>query len=44
MAKMVDVGDKDVVRREATAEGLLVLKTSTVKAIASGTIKKGDAK
>jgi len=42
MAKMVDVGDKDVVRREATAEGLLVLKTSTVKAIASGTIKKGD--
>jgi len=42
MAKMVDVGDKEVVKREATAEGLLVLKKSTVKAIAAGTIKKGD--
>lgn len=39
---MVDVGGKEVVRREATAEGSLVLKESTVRAIASGTIKKGD--
>jgi cyclic pyranopterin phosphate synthase len=42
MAKMVDVGDKEVVKREATAEGLLVLKKSTVEAVASGTVKKGD--
>ena len=42
MAGMIDVGDKAVVRREATAEGLLELKESTVQAIASGTVKKGD--
>lgn len=42
MAKMIDVGDKHVVKREATAQGSLVLKRSTVAAIASGTVKKGD--
>lgn len=42
MARMVDVGDKDVVKRTATATGRLVLKKSTLKAIVSGSIKKGD--
>ncbi len=42
MTKMVDVGDKKIVRRTATAEGTLLLKESTIKAILSGTVKKGD--
>lgn len=42
MARMVDVGDKQVVKREATAEGLLLLKRSTVEAISAGAVKKGD--
>jgi cyclic pyranopterin phosphate synthase len=42
MTKMVDIGDKDMVKRVATAEGRLVLKESTLKAIASNQIKKGD--
>ena len=39
---MVDVSDKKVVRRTATAEGILLLKKSTVEKIVSGSIKKGD--
>jgi cyclic pyranopterin phosphate synthase len=39
---MIDVGDKKVVRRTATAEGVLLLKKSTINAIRSGTVKKGD--
>ena len=42
MARMVDVGEKEFVKREATAEGLLVLKRSTVETISAGTVKKGD--
>ncbi len=42
VARMVDVSDKDVVRRVATAEGFIALKQSTVKAIARGGVKKGD--
>ena len=42
MTKMVDIGDKDIVKRVAIAEGRLVLKESTLKAIASNQIKKGD--
>ncbi len=42
MARMVDIGDKDVVRRTATAEGRIVLKTSTVQAIKERRINKGD--
>lgn len=42
MARMVDVGDKEVVRREATAEGFLVLRRSTVQSIVDGAVKKGD--
>lgn len=42
MAKMVDVGDKAVVKRVATAEGTLRLKDSTAEAVRAGRIKKGD--
>lgn len=42
MAKMVDVGGKEVVRRVATAEGTLRLKRSTVDAVARNEVKKGD--
>lgn len=42
MARMVDIGDKDVVKRTATAEGHIVLKTSTLEAIRAGRINKGD--
>ena len=40
--KMVDVGDKDLVKRVAIAKGRLILKKSTLNAIASNQIKKGD--
>ena len=39
---MVDIGKKEIVKRVATAEGALVLKRSTLKAIAQGSIRKGD--
>jgi cyclic pyranopterin phosphate synthase len=42
MAKMVDVADKDIVRRVATAQGHILLKKSTLQAIAKNRIKKGD--
>jgi cyclic pyranopterin phosphate synthase len=42
MARMVDIGDKDVVKRTATAEGHIVLKTSTLEAIRARQINKGD--
>lgn len=42
MARMVDVGDKDVVKRTATAEGRIALKKSTLKAIRENKINKGD--
>jgi len=42
MARMVDVGDKTVVRRVATAEGSLVLKDATLRAIRENRVKKGD--
>ena len=42
MAKMVDVGSKDIVRREAIACGALVLKESTINTIRKGRVKKGD--
>jgi cyclic pyranopterin phosphate synthase len=44
MVKMVDISDKDIVKRVAVAEGSLTLKPSTLKAISSGGIKKGDVK
>ena len=42
MVKMVDVSDKAVVRRTATAKGSLKLKPSTLRAVAGKMIKKGD--
>jgi cyclic pyranopterin phosphate synthase len=42
MAKMVDIGDKDIVKRVATATGRLVLRGPTLEAISSNKIKKGD--
>lgn len=41
-AAMVDVSEKAVVRREATAEGFIVLKPATLAAISSGGMPKGD--
>ncbi len=42
MTKMVDIGSKDLVRRVAVAMGSIKLKPSTVKAIRSGSVQKGD--
>ena len=42
MARMVDVGKKEVVRRVATAEGSLTLKEATAEEVRMGRIKKGD--
>jgi len=39
---MIDVSNKKVVHRVATASGRVYLKPETVKAIQNGTIKKGD--
>jgi cyclic pyranopterin phosphate synthase len=41
-AKMVDVGDKPVSRREAIAEGFIVLRGETVRAITAGAVPKGE--
>ena len=40
-ARMVDIGDKPAVDREATALGTIRLSPSTVEAIAAGDIEKG---
>ena len=39
---IVEIGAKPVIQRRATASGLLNLKASTVEAIQSKSIKKGD--
>lgn len=41
-ARMVDVGAKTIQRREATAEGAIVVQASTLRAIADGSVPKGD--
>src|SRR5690348_4332944 len=41
-ARMVDVGHKPVTAREAIAEGFVLLKPATLKAIADGTVPKGE--
>lgn len=41
-AAMVDVSEKPVVRREATAEGLIRLAPATLAAILTGGLPKGD--
>lgn len=40
--RMVDVGDKEVTRRVAVAEGRIVTSAATVRAIAEGTAPKGN--
>ncbi|MCQ3949982.1 MAG: cyclic pyranopterin monophosphate synthase MoaC [Planctomycetaceae bacterium] len=41
-ARMVDVGDKDVTRREATAEAFVLMRRETFNAIRDGKVPKGD--
>ncbi|WP_294353202.1 cyclic pyranopterin monophosphate synthase MoaC [uncultured Sphingomonas sp.] len=41
-AHMVDVGDKAVTRREATATGRVVMSAEAVAAIRASAVKKGD--
>ena len=41
-ARMVDVGDKPVTRREAVAEGFVVLQAATLRAIVTGSVPKGE--
>ncbi|MFQ5530652.1 MAG: cyclic pyranopterin monophosphate synthase MoaC [Gemmatimonadota bacterium] len=41
-ARMVDVGNKPMTRRRATAEGSIRMEPETLNAIRSGGVKKGD--
>ncbi|MGQ9846637.1 MAG: cyclic pyranopterin monophosphate synthase MoaC [Bacteroidales bacterium] len=41
-ARMVDVGNKDIVHREAIAEGIIILQKNTLEMIKQFEIKKGD--
>jgi cyclic pyranopterin phosphate synthase len=41
-ARMVDVSDKDVTRREATARAIVNMQPETARLIASGGVSKGD--
>src|SRR5437764_14413577 len=41
-ARMVDVGAKPVTAREAVAEGFILLQPDTLRAIADGTVPKGE--
>src|SRR3981189_1009624 len=41
-ARMVDVSDKDITRREATARAIVSMQPATAKLIASGGVVKGD--
>jgi cyclic pyranopterin monophosphate synthase len=41
-ARMVDVGEKAVTRRRATASGRVQMKPATAAAIKAGSVKKGD--
>lgn len=41
-ARMVDVGAKPVTRREALAEGVVVMHADTLRAIVDGTLPKGE--
>ena len=41
-ARMVDVGPKPVTSREAVAEGFITLAAATLRAIAEGTVPKGE--
>lgn len=41
-ARMVDVGEKDVTRREARAEAHVLMSLQTMKLLAAGDLPKGD--
>ena len=41
-ARMVDVGDKEVTQRTATARGRILVAAETLKAIREGGVAKGD--
>ena len=41
-ARMVDVGEKDVTRREARAEARVSVSPETIELISSGSLPKGD--
>ena len=41
-AAMVDVSDKDVTERSATAQGAVVMAPNTMRLIEAGEVKKGD--
>jgi cyclic pyranopterin monophosphate synthase len=41
-ARMVDVSDKDVTRREATARAVVTMQPATARLIAEGGVAKGD--
>ena len=41
-ARMVDVGDKDITERTATAKGRIHVSAETLRAILEGGVKKGD--
>jgi cyclic pyranopterin phosphate synthase len=41
-ARMVDVGQKPITARRATAEGYVVMQRATARAIAAGKVPKGD--
>ena len=41
-AVMVDVSDKDITERIATAEGKIKMNKTAMEAVVSGTSKKGD--
>jgi cyclic pyranopterin phosphate synthase len=41
-ARMVDVSDKDITRREATARAVVSMQPETARLIASGGMAKGD--
>ncbi len=41
-ARMVDIGDKDVSRRIAIAEGLIEMEPATLEQLKNQTLKKGD--
>jgi len=42
-AKMVDIGKKKVSKREAVAQGEIILNPDTIKMIQKNILKKGDA-
>jgi cyclic pyranopterin phosphate synthase len=42
LSGMVDISDKEIVQREAVAEGVIELSRSTLEAIKTKNIKKGD--